>query len=141
MTDTSPGYDMALSVADETRFAELLELATEFRIPCPGHPSGHHADLRVRRRLDGQADGWAVLNDNPGNEHAWTGTQWIYRGELSRADIYRYDRQTAIDEATRIAPLETSAFLAHSNDSAPNARKEPPDGHRHQHQTGRQSLH
>lgn len=96
-----------------TMLAAALEQAVEFRVPCPGYPHGHHADLRVKRRLDGRGNGWAVLNDNPGNEHAWTGTRWIYRGELTREDIYRYDRQTALDEAARIAPLETTAFLAH----------------------------
>jgi hypothetical protein len=104
-TQHTPEYIAALAAA--------LEQAVEFRVPCPGHPHGHNADLRVKRRLDGYGDGWAVLNDNPGNEHAWTGTQWIYRGELTREQIYRYDRQAAIAEATRIAPLETAAFLAH----------------------------
>ena len=105
MAEHTPGYVAALAAA--------LEQAVEFRVPCPGHPYGHHADLRVKRRLDGHGNGWAVLNDNPGNEHAWTGTPWIYRGQLSRDDIYRYDRQVALDEAARIAPLETAAFLAH----------------------------
>ena len=126
MPEHTPGYAAALAAAEVhgamqarhdpayvQQLAAQLEQAVEFRIPCPGHPYGHHADLRVKRRLDGRADGWAVLNDNPGNEHAWTGTQWIYRGELTREQIYRYDRQTAIDEATRIAPLETAAFLEH----------------------------
>ena len=117
MPETRPGYTASLAAAEHHGYiqtlAKQLEQAAEFRIPCPGHPYGHHADLRVKRRTDGQTDGWAVLNDNPGNEHAWTGTQWIYRGQLTREQIYRYDRQTAIDEATRIAPLETAAFLAH----------------------------
>lgn len=126
MTETTPGFAAALAAAEHhatiraqrdpayiAQLAGQLEQAVEFHIPCPGHPYGHHADLRVKRRLDGRADGWAVLNDNPGNEHAWTGTQWIYRGELTREQIYRYDRQTALDEATRIAPLETAAFLEH----------------------------
>ncbi|WP_042174635.1 hypothetical protein [Streptomyces sp. NBRC 110035] len=124
MPETTPGYDAALAAAEHhaamlkrhdpfyiTQLANQLEQAVEFRIPCPGHP--HHADLRIKRRLDGQADGWAVLNDNPGNEHAWTGTRWIYRGNLTREQIYRYTRDDAIEEATRIAPLETAAFLAH----------------------------
>jgi hypothetical protein len=101
----TPGYIVALAAA--------LEQAVEFRIPCPSHPYGHRADLRVKRRTDGYGNGWAVLNDNPGNEHAWTGARWVPRGELTREQIYRYDRQTALDEATRIAPLETAAFLEH----------------------------
>lgn len=126
MAEHTPGYAAALSAAEHhatvlaqreqdyiTQLANQLQLVVEFHIPCPGHPYGHHADLRVKRRLDGRADGWAVLNDNPGNEHAWTGTRWIYRGELSREQIYRYDRQGALDEAARIAPLETAAFLEH----------------------------
>lgn len=135
---TTPGYDAALAAAEHhglmqasqdpayvARLVNQLEQASEFRIPCPGHPYGHHADLRVKRRLDGRADGWAVLNDNPGNEHAWTGTQWIYRGELTREQIYRYDRQDALDEATRIAPLETAAFLEHVARLRAEAQKEP----------------
>ncbi|WP_030756427.1 hypothetical protein [Streptomyces sp. NRRL F-5135] len=109
MTDTPDPTDPAYI----EQLAATLNLAAEFRIPCPGHPHGHAADLRVQRRLDGNADGWAVFNDNPGNEHAWTGTEWTYRGELARAQIYRYDRQTALNEAVRIAPLETAAHIAH----------------------------
>ncbi|MEU6016918.1 hypothetical protein ABZ826_23575 [Streptomyces sp. NPDC047515] len=101
----TPGYIAALAAA--------LEQAVEFHIPCPGHPYGAAADLRVKRRLDGYGTGWAVLNDNPGNEHAWTGAEWISRSELTRTEIYRYDRQAALDEATRIAPLETTAFHTH----------------------------
>ena len=116
---------------DDTYAAQLaatLDLAAEFRIPCPEHPYGHHADLRVKRRLDGRGDGWAVLNDNPGNEHAWTGTRWVYRGELTREEIYRYDRQDALDEATRIAPLETAAFLDHIKRLRAEAQKEDSHG-------------
>lgn len=117
MPEHTPGYVAALAAAEHTGYvqqlAAQLEQASEFRVPCPGHPYGHRADLRVKRRLDGQTDGWAVLNDNPGNEHAWTGTRWVPRGELTRDQIYRYDRQAALDEAARIGPLETAAFLAH----------------------------
>lgn len=139
---TTPGYDAALGAAEHhaaiqklhdpvyvTMLAHQLEQASEFRIPCPSHPYGHLADLRVKRRLDGRGDGWAVLNDNPGNEHVWTGTTWIYRGELSRGQIYRYDRQTALEEATRIAPLETAAFLEH----VARLRKEHQEGATHGH--------
>ncbi|MEW1565776.1 hypothetical protein AB0454_22655 [Streptomyces sp. NPDC093509] len=123
MPDTTPGFDAALAAAEQhdamhdpayvVLLANQLDQATEFHIPCPGHPYGHRADLRVKKRRDGHADGWAVLNDNPGNEHAWTGTAWIYRGELHRHEIYRYTREQAITEATRIAPAETTRFLEH----------------------------
>ncbi|MGW3400754.1 hypothetical protein [Streptomyces zhihengii] len=93
---------------DINRLAALLELAAEFRIPCPGHPYAHHADLHVRRRLDGRADGWAVLNDD--DTHAWTGTHWAPIGSLARSEIYRYEQHTALTEAQRIAPLETQTF-------------------------------
>lgn len=92
--------------------AAALELATEFRIPCPGHPYSHLADLRVTRRTDGHGNGWALLNDD---NHAWTGTRWLPLSALAPSDIYRYDRQTALDEATRIAPLETVAFQLQLN--------------------------
>lgn len=107
MTHHTPSYIAALAAA--------LEQAVEFHIPCPGHPHGDNADLRVIRRLDGHGHGWAILSDNPGNEHAWTGTRWLPRIALARTDIYRYDRQTALAEAARIAPLETAAFCAHLN--------------------------
>lgn len=114
-------------MTDQTYVAMLaaaLEQAVEFHIPCPGHPYGSNADLRVKRRTDGHGTGWAVLNDNPGNEHAWTGTRWVYRGELSREQIYRYDRQDALNEAARIAPLETAAFNAHIQRLRAEAQKE-----------------
>lgn len=108
MTTTPPPNTEPMYVA---MLAASLEQASEFRVSCPGHPYGERADLRVKRRTDGYGSGWAVLNDNPGNEHAWTGTRWVPRGELSREQIYRYERQTALAEATRIAPLETASFL------------------------------
>ena len=121
MAEYTPGYIAALSAA--------LEQAVEFRVPCPGHPAGSPAALRVKRRTDGRGNGWAVLNDNPGNEHAWTGTRWIYRGELTREQIYRYDRQDALDEATRIAPLETAAFLDHIARLRSEYKEGAPHGH------------
>ena len=91
------------------QLAATLELAAEFRIPCPGHHHGQHADLRVTKRLDGHGDGWSIQRDGD----AWTGTRWEHRGVLARSEIYHYpDAQTAIDEAVRIAPLETQAFNA-----------------------------
>ncbi|MGW7283887.1 hypothetical protein ACWGH4_00050 [Streptomyces sp. NPDC054847] len=98
-------------MTDRAYIAQLvaqLELAAEFRIPCPGHHYGHHADLHVRRRLDGRADGWAVLSDD--DTHAWTGTTWVPLGSLARSEIYRYEQQDALAEAQRIAPLETQTF-------------------------------
>jgi hypothetical protein len=117
----TPDYVAALAAA--------VEQASEFRVPCPGHPYSHRADLRVKRRTDGYGNGWAVLNDNPGNEQAWTGAKWVPRGELSRPEIYRYDRQTALDEATRIAPLETAAFLEHIARLRAQHKEGAPSGH------------
>jgi hypothetical protein len=98
-------------VTDHDYIAQLaatLDLAAEFRIPCPGHPYGHNVDLRVTRRTDGHADGWAVLDDEG---HAWTGTAWQHRTVLARSDIYRYTRDAALAEAIRIAPTQTQTFL------------------------------
>lgn len=92
------------------QLVEELQLIAEYRVPCPGHHYGHHADLHVRRRLDGRADGWAVLSDD--DSHAWTGSDWVPLSSLARSEIYRYDRQTALAEAQRIAPLETERFRA-----------------------------
>lgn len=79
------------------QLAAQLELGTEFRIPSP---LGRCDDLLVRRRDDGHADGWAVLDHL---DHAWTGTRWLSTTVLTRSETYRYtDRQTAVDEASRL---------------------------------------
>lgn len=96
---------------------KALDMATEFRVPCPGHPYGSDGDLRIKRRRDGH-DGWAVLNDNHAwahtvtTEHGPRGTQWVYRGRLARDEIYPYTRDQALAEAIRIAPTETARFNA-----------------------------
>jgi hypothetical protein len=122
MPEHTPGYEAALAAAahetaaqashDPAYIAQLaaaLDQASQFRIPCPGHPYGHLADLYVERRTDGQADGWSITRDY----EAWTGTAWTSRADLTRGEIYQYDRQTALDEAARLAPLETATFLEH----------------------------
>jgi hypothetical protein len=122
MAETTPGYAAALAAAEHhatirslhnpayvAELAAALEQASQFRIPCPGHPYGHLADLYIERRTDGREDGWSITRDH----EAWTGTHWASRSDLHRHEIYHYDRQTALDEATRLAPLETTAFLAH----------------------------
>ncbi|MFJ7023198.1 hypothetical protein ACIQUW_33035 [Streptomyces sp. NPDC101117] len=110
---TTPGYDIALAAAEYTGYvrslADQLALAASFRIPCPGHPHGHHADLHVVRRHDGHGDGWAITRDGPFGQ-AWDGTTWKDRTDLTRGQIYRYDRDTALTEAARIAPHQTTAF-------------------------------
>lgn len=121
MTST-PGYDAALAAAEfhgtvqashtpayVQQLAAQLEQASQFRIPCPGHPYGPHADLTVERRPNGTHQHWAILRDH----EAWTGTTWQSRSDLHRHEIYRYSRDDAITEAQRIAPLETTAFLEH----------------------------
>lgn len=94
------------------RLVNQLEQASEFRVPCPGHPHGHHADLHVTRRTDGQGDGWAITRDGPFGQ-VWTGTKWDYRTNLHRHETYRYTREDALAEAARIAPLQTAAFQAY----------------------------
>lgn len=95
-----------------TGLAAALNLASEFRIPCPGHPYRDRADLYVKKRMDGQADGWAISSGTAMYEDIWTGTDWVYRGTLARDDIYRYTRDEAIAEAQRIAPAVTALCLA-----------------------------
>ncbi|GGU62110.1 hypothetical protein [Streptomyces lavendofoliae] len=82
--------------------AELDALISEFRIPCLTPPYQRLTDLRVVRRDDGHGDGWAVLDHD---NHAWTGTAWQPLAALSASDTYHYDRDTALNEAFRIAPL------------------------------------
>jgi hypothetical protein len=91
------------------QLAAQLDRATEFRIPCPGHPFGKVVDLLVLRRTDGHGDGWTISD---GDGHAWTGTAWQPRSVLAPSDIYRYTRDEAITEAERIAPAQTVQFLA-----------------------------
>lgn len=98
-----PTYVAGLAIA--------LNLATQFRIPCPGHPYGPNADLFVKKRTDGEP-GWAITDGMDTGESAWTGTDWVYRGALSRDAIYPYTREQAIAEAQRIAPRQTSHFMA-----------------------------
>lgn len=79
------------------QLAAQLENVTELRIPSP---LGRCDDLIVRRRDDGHADGWAVLDLL---DHTWTGTRWLSTTVLTRSETYHYtDRQTAVDTATRL---------------------------------------
>ncbi|TWE17085.1 hypothetical protein [Kitasatospora atroaurantiaca] len=103
-----------------------IALATELRIPCPepaepGRPKGA-SQLRpepwiVRKNASGQPkgweDGWLILNPNlqPG-DHVWTDRAWVYRGELSRNAVYRWDRGEPVTEAQRLAVEETARFEA-----------------------------
>ncbi len=114
----------ALILQEMTDFAEAvneqLQYATEFRIPCPqpadpgrleGAPVLHPEALIIRRRLDGRGDGWLILNPNrqPGDQ-VWTGSEWVYRGELHRDVIYKWGRNEAITEAQRLAAAETERY-------------------------------
>ncbi|MFB7867422.1 hypothetical protein [Streptomyces sp. NPDC056069] len=103
------------------QLAATLDLAAEFRVPCPGHPLGPFADLKVEKRLDGHGDGWAIALD----DNIWTGTRWEHRGVLTRSEIYRYTRDAALAEAQRIAPLETERHHALIRSIAPRPQENP----------------
>lgn len=128
MPEHTPGYTAALAAAEHHSYIQTLvaqlEHASEFRIPCPGHPHGHHADLHVVRRHDGQADGWAILRDGPFGD-AWTGTAWKTRSSLHRHDIYHYSRDDALTEAARIAPLQTTAYQTYIASLRAEVQEEP----------------
>lgn len=81
-----------------------LDYATRFDIPIPGHPGTH---VVARKARPGYVLGtqWAVTDDSDMGSNAWTGHHWVYRGELHREQIYAYDRDDAIAEAIRVAPL------------------------------------
>lgn len=96
MTDHDPAY-VAQLVAH-------LNKVSQFRIPCPGHPYGHLADLLVERARDN--DRWAITRDG----EAWTGQKWDHRANLHRHEIYRWSRDEAIAEAERIAPIDTEMW-------------------------------
>ncbi|QGZ53291.1 hypothetical protein GPZ77_34235 (plasmid) [Streptomyces sp. QHH-9511] len=99
-------------MTDHDYIAQLvaeLERATVFRVPCPGTPYGHFADLLVEKRDDHHGDGWAILRD----DNVWTGTRWVHRTALARSDIYRYpDHRAALAEAERIIPEQTVTLTA-----------------------------
>jgi hypothetical protein len=90
------------------QLAAHLARATEFRIPCPGHPFGKVVDLLVRRRPDTHGDGFGIFNNDG---EAWTGTSWRSITSLALSEIYRYTRDEALTEAERIAPDRTQAYL------------------------------
>lgn len=128
MAEHTPGYVAALAAAEHHHYihqlTRQLEQASQFRIPCPGHPQGHYADLYVTRRNDGRADGWAICRDNFLGD-VWNGTAWTARNRLSRDDIYRYTRDQALTEATRIAPLQTAGFNAYIARLRAETKEEP----------------
>lgn len=121
-----PGTAMAPSLQEQVRqLTAALDLATEFRIPCP-HPhfAGGHQDPRfrsepitVRRRQDGRGDGWLILNPNLlEGDHVWTGSEWVYRGELHRDVIYKWTRDEALALAPELAAAETARYETWVND-------------------------
>lgn len=113
MTDTEALHEWRQAAYQASRernsLREQLDLATEFRIPCPGHfYGGSQSDLIVRRNRDGQ--GWCIINPSwPENgEHVWDDRQWRSRSELSRVEIYRYSRDEALTEAPKLADVEAA---------------------------------
>jgi hypothetical protein len=113
------------------RAEAALDLAAEFRITCP-HPhfAGGHQDPRfrsepitVRRRQDGRGDGWLILNPNLlQGDHVWTGSEWVYRGELHRDVIYKWTRDEALALAPELAAAETARYETWVNDMRTNRR-------------------
>lgn len=120
-----PANERGRALDAERRVRELearLALASEFRIPCPQPDRKGHDDraahlkpddLIIRRRTDGQGDGWLILNPNqePG-DHVWTGSAWVYRGELYRDAIYRWTLAEALELGPVLAVEETGRFQA-----------------------------
>lgn len=116
-------YERALAsrpTAEQEALA-AIDLATEFRIPCPEAADPGRPDkapvlqpepLIVQKVTTNWADrfpdGWLILNPNlqPG-DHVWTGDGWAYRGQLHIGVIYRWSRDEAIVEAQRLAVEET----------------------------------
>lgn len=97
MAEHTPGYVAALAAAE------------------------HHHYIH---RNDGRADGWAICRDNFLGD-VWNGTAWTARNRLSRDDIYRYTRDQALTEATRIAPLQTAGFNAYIARLRAETKEEP----------------
>jgi hypothetical protein len=116
---------MAPSLQEQVRQLNAqLDLAAEFRIPCPepadpGRPDDgpilQPEPLLVQkvqpRWADRFPDGWRIFNPNlePG-DHVWTGDEWAYRGRLHIGVIYKWTRGQAIAEAQRLAVEETRRY-------------------------------
>lgn len=84
--------------------SDPLEYVTRFDVPVPGYPD---KSVVVRKARPGYVNGpqWAVTDDSECGSAAWTGTDWVYRGELSREEIHRWDRDQALVEAVRLASV------------------------------------
>jgi len=100
-------HDVPALRAEVDTLRAAAALATEYRIPCPGHRLGVGADIVVQRRYT--EDRWAVLNPNldPG-EQAWTGERYERIGDIARRDAFRWTRQEALDLAPGLAEQETA---------------------------------
>lgn len=131
-----PGTAMPITRSDREwqtllgKATTALDLATEFRIPCPeaadpGRPEGapilQPEPLIVQKVqahwADRFPDGWRIFNPNlePG-DHVWTGDEWAYRGRLHIGVIYQWTRDQAIAEAQRLAIEETRRYETWLND-------------------------
>jgi len=82
--------------------ATVLDYATRFDIPIPGHPADA---VVVRKATPGRVIGtqWAITDDADMGQNVWHNGAWIYRGELHREQIYAWNRDEAIEEAKRAA--------------------------------------
>ncbi|MFF8610839.1 hypothetical protein ACF06X_33575 [Streptomyces sp. NPDC015346] len=91
-------------MTDHDYIAQLvaeLDLVAVFRIPCQVTSYDRTTDITVEKRVDGHGGGWAIIRDG----ETWTGTRWEHRVALCLSEVYRWDRDTALTEAQRIAEL------------------------------------
>ena len=88
-----------------------LALASEFRVPLPGHPVGGYGEIVVRRERTG-SDRWAVTDGAVAAQRCWVEESgWKYISDVGRAIAYRHTLDEALLLAEKAAEFE-AAFLA-----------------------------
>ncbi|MEV5204402.1 hypothetical protein [Streptomyces sp. NPDC053720] len=110
----APAQDMAQASRPEpgTEGGEnkfnVLELASEFRIPVPGAGADGHAEIVVHRERGGTGR-WAVTDGALTGRQAWVeGRGWQYISEVGRAAAYVHPRDRALLLALRVAGAEAA---------------------------------
>ncbi|MGR3875705.1 hypothetical protein ACUXZZ_45050 (plasmid) [Streptomyces graminifolii] len=95
-------------LAEREKARATAALATEYRIPCPGHRLGVGADIIVQRMPT--EDRWAIFNPNLDSPHrVWTGERYERIGtDIYRREGFRWSRQEALDLAAALAEQETA---------------------------------
>ncbi|MFB8442712.1 hypothetical protein ACFC7A_27040 [Streptomyces niveus] len=100
---------------------QKLALATEFRVPLPGHPAGSYGEIVVKRerassyrwaaRERAGSYRWAVTDGAVSSLRIWTdGDGWRYLSDIGRTAAYRHTLDEALLLAERAAEFEATSL-------------------------------